>query len=57
MTRTIVDFGSERRSFSTEGFETTLKEAIFFQASLQFVKTNGFLIAPFGNYYEVVEIL
>ncbi len=30
-TRAIVDFDNERRSFSTDGLEVTLYEAILFQ--------------------------
>src|SRR5207302_968479 len=57
ITRMIVDLGSERRSFSTEGFGTTLNEAIFFQSPLQFLKTNRFLVAPLSDYGEIVQIL
>jgi hypothetical protein len=52
----IVDLGSERRSFSTEGFGTTLKEAIFFQSPRQFLKTHRILVASPSNYREIVQV-
>ncbi len=40
----------QRRSFSTDGFGTTSKEAIFLQSAFQFLETDRFLVPALGHH-------
>jgi hypothetical protein len=57
ITRETADFGKERKSFSTDGLKTMLKEAIFLQPPFHFFETNGLFVTTFGYNGQIVKVL
>src|SRR3990172_6811839 len=55
--RLASGFGRERRSFSADGFRTTLKDAIPLEPALDLIEADRLLSAPLGHNGQVVEIL
>jgi hypothetical protein len=54
--RVRSDLGREERSFSTDGLERRLYAATFPQTLQDILKTDGRLVAPFGDHGKIMQV-